>query len=73
MGVIKMMILNYESKKALKECIGKSLRYSETSMFGPEYKSSGSFCGCNRPHLTGYKREFYANVTMLDDLIKSVK
>lgn len=53
-----MMILNYENKKALKECIGKSLRYSETSIFGPEYKSSGSFCGCNRPHLTGYKREF---------------
>ena len=73
MGVITMMILNYESKKALKECIGKSLRYSETSMFGPEYKSSGSFCGCNRPHLTGYKREFYANVTMQDGLIKSIK
>ena len=33
-----MMILNYPSKKELKENIGQSLRYTETSMFGPEYK-----------------------------------
>lgn len=68
-----MMILNYESKKKMKECIGQPLRYTETSMFGPEYKETGTFCGCNRPHLTGYKREFFATVTMEDGLIKSVK
>ena len=48
-----MMILNYESKKQLKENIGKELNYTETSMFGKEYKSDGSFCGCNRPSITG--------------------
>lgn len=67
-----MMILNYESKKALKENIGKELRYTETSFFGNEYLPNGKFCGCNRPHLTGYKREFFAEVTMLDGLISKV-
>ena len=70
-----MMILNYESKKELKENIGKPLRYTETSFFGEEYKSNGSFAGCNRPSLpegTG-TREFFAEVTMVDDLISEVK
>jgi len=67
------MILNYESKKQLRENIGKELDYTETSMFGNEYKSNGSFAGCNRPHMTGYKREFFAEVIMQDDKIKEVK
>lgn len=67
-----MMILEYETKKALKASIGEPLRYAETSIFGPEYKEDGQFCGCNRPHLTGYKREFFANVTMQDGLIHKV-
>jgi len=70
-----MMILNYESKKELKENVGNRLRYTETSFFGEEYKSNGSFAGCNRPHDprgTG-KREFFAEVTMVDDLISEVK
>ena len=68
-----MMILNYESKKVLRESIGKSLNYTETSVFGNEYLPDGSYCGCNRPQLTGYKREFFANVTMQDGLISVVK
>lgn len=67
-----MMILNYESKKALKASVGKMLRFTETSLFGNEYLSNGSFAGCNRPHLTGYKREFFAQVTMKNDLIAKV-
>ena len=70
-----MMILNYESKKELKENIGNRLRYTETSFFGKEYKSNGSFAGCNRPSLpegTG-TREFFAEVIMVDDLISEVK
>ena len=42
-------------------------------MFGAEYRTSGTLTGCNRPHLTGHKREFFANVTMLDGLIVGVK
>lgn len=68
-----MMILNYESKKALKAQVGQLLDYTETSMFGNEYVSDGVFCGCNRPHLTGYKREFFARVTMKDNLIEKVE
>ncbi len=70
-----MMIFNYESKKQMKECIGQPLRYTETSLFGEEYKSDGSFIGCNRPTLpegTG-TREFFANVTMEDGKIKEVE
>ena len=70
-----MMILNYESKKELKTKIGEELNYTETTFFEPEYKSTGSFAGCNRPHDprgTG-KREFFAEVTMKDDKIVKVK
>ena len=70
-----MMIFNYESKKQMKENIGQPLKYTETSFFGEEYESDGSFVGCNRPSLpegTG-TREFFANVTMEDNLIKEVE
>jgi hypothetical protein len=69
------MILNYESKKELKENVGKRLKFTETSFFGEEYKSNGTFAGCNRPwdsRGTG-KLEFFAGVTMVDDLISEVK
>jgi hypothetical protein len=68
-----MLVFNYESKKALKESIGKPLRYIETSMFGPEYRDNGTLTGANRPHITGKGREFFANVTMANGLIVSVK
>ena len=67
-----MMILNYQSKKQVKESIGKSLDYTETSFFGNEYKSNGTFCGCNRPHSPEYPkfeqrkgREFFAEIIRL--------
>lgn len=68
-----MLVFNYESKKALKESIGKPLRYIETSIFGPEYRDNGVLTGANRPHITGKGREFFANVTMENGLIKGVK
>lgn len=68
-----MMLLIYPSKKELKTQIGKPLRYQETSMFGPEYTDNGKFVGANRPHLTGMGREFFAEITMSDGLIKAVK
>ena len=67
-----MIILNYKTKKELKESIGKPLRYRETSLFGSEYVSNGFVTGCNRPHLTGYKREFFARVQIENDKIKKV-
>lgn len=68
-----MLVFNYESKKALKKSIGKPLRYIETSMFGQEYRENGVLTGANRPHITGKGREFFANVTMENGLIKGVK
>lgn len=68
-----MMIFLYKSKKELKENIGKPLKYRETSMFGDEYKSTGTLTGSNRPQITGIKgREFFANVTMKDGKIEKV-
>lgn len=60
------MQANYNTKKELKASIGQSLRYTETSFFGPEYKANGSFCVCN------LKRTWFAEVTMEDGKIKKV-
>jgi hypothetical protein len=60
------MHAHYATKKELKAAVGQSLRYSETSMFGPEYKSTGSFV------VTNIKRSFFAEVTMQDGKIKKV-
>jgi len=75
-----VMILNYKSKKQMKESIGQPLDYTETSFFGAEYKSDGSFRGCNRPYSPEYPkfnqrkgREFFATITMENGLIKGVK
>ena len=68
-----MLVVYYKSKKELKESIGTSLSYTETSVFGKEYKSDGRLTVSNRPHLTGLGREFFAEVTMKDNKIHSVK
>lgn len=68
-----MLIFNYVSKKALAECVGKPLDFTETSFHGPEYKPDGTLTGSNRPTITGIKgREFFANVVMANGLIAKV-
>ena len=67
------MIVHYDTKKLLKAAIGTALLYTETSMFGPEYVPNGDITVARRPHLQGGGREFFANVTMKDGLIQSVK
>ena len=42
-------------------------------MFGNEYVSDGYMVGANRPHITGQGREFFAEVTMKNNLIAGVK
>jgi hypothetical protein len=68
-----MIIFKYPSKKVLKESVGQPLRYIETSLFGPEYRPDGILTGANRPNITGQGREFFANVTMQNGIIKGVK
>jgi hypothetical protein len=64
-----MLGATYKTKKDLKAAVGKSLRYVETSMFGSEYKSDGTFAVVG-PSPT--QRKWYAQVTMKDDKIVKV-
>jgi hypothetical protein len=65
-----MMGARYKTKKALKESIGKPLRFEETSIFGAEYRDNGTFCMVGP---SPYERRWYANVTVTDGLITGVK
>ena len=65
-----MMGASYPTKKDLKAHVGQPLRYEETSAFGPEFKSTGKFCVVGP---SPYVRKWYAEVTMENGLIKSVK
>lgn len=65
-----MMGASYKTKKDLKASVGQELRFVETSMFGPEYRSNGTFCVVGpSPH----ERKWFAEVTMKDGLIAKVK
>lgn len=66
------MVVRYNTKKDLKAAVGQRLKYIETSMFGPEYRSNGTLTVAGRPHITGMQREFFAQVTMKDDIIQKV-
>ena len=64
-----MMGARYKTKKELKQSIGKPLRYTETSIFGPEYRDDGTFCVVGP---SPYERKWFAQVTMRDGLIAKV-
>ena len=64
-----MMAANYKTKKALKAEVGKPLRYTETSMFGEEYRADGSFCVVGP---SPYDRKWFATVVMAGGLIAKV-
>lgn len=63
------LVATYPHKKDLKASIGKPLRFTETSMFGPEYKETGEFSVVGPG---AYDRKWYARVTMQNGLIKKV-
>ena len=65
-----MMAALYPTKKSLKASIGEPLNYQETSMFGPEYRSTGSFCVVGP---SAYQRKWFAQVEMEDGKIVRVK
>jgi hypothetical protein len=64
-----MLGANYKFKADLKLAVGKPLRYTETSFFGPEYKADGKFCVVG-PSPTN--RKWFAEVTMVGGLISKV-
>lgn len=58
-----MILFCYPSKKEAKAAVGKPLRYSETSMFGPEYKAPGKMTGAYRPSILGMGgREWFGTI-----------
>jgi hypothetical protein len=65
-----MLVAPYKTKKALKESVGKPLRYYETSIHGYEYTDNGRFCVVG-PSATS--RKWFASITMKDGLIKVVQ
>lgn len=64
-----MMAALYPTKKALKESVGKPLRYRETSLFGAEFRENGRFAVVGPSE---YQRKWFAQVTMVDGLIAKV-
>jgi hypothetical protein len=66
------LLVLYDTKKELKAAIGQRLQFSETSMFGAEYRDDGVLTVAHRPHITGRGREFFAQVTIRDGLIAEV-
>ena len=65
-----MMGAIYKTKKELKAAIGQPLHYEETSLFGEEYRPNGRFCVVGP---SPRERKWFAEVTMENGLIKSVK
>ena len=63
----------YPSKKNMNEHIGQKLSYTETSLFGPQYRSNGVLYVCNRPQKTGLGKEWFGEVTMENDIIVKVE
>ena len=64
-----MGIYGYKTKKELKEDIGNTPRFIETSMFGKEYTGDGSYAVVG-PDI--YIRKWFATVTVTDGLISKV-
>ena len=67
------LLIHYPSKKVLRECVGQPLRYTETSIFGSEYRNDGWLTCARRPHVEGGGREFFARVKMQAGKIAKVE
>ena len=70
-----MLLVCYPSKKSLKEAVGQTLNYQETSMFGPEFEANGKLSVAYRPTVWEHSkggREFFAVVTMKNGYIDKV-
>lgn len=61
----------YKTKKDLKACVGKRLKFVETSLFGNEYQSTGEVIMVGPDAKDN--RKWFAIITMENDLIKKVK
>lgn len=64
-----MLVANYKTKADLKKAKGQALRFTQTSLFGPEYSPNGSFCVVGP---SAYNRKWYASVTVTNGVITKV-
>lgn len=64
-----MLVARYKTKKSLRESVGQTLRYQETSMFGAEFTEDGSFAVVGP---SAYERKWYATIVMKDGKIARV-
>lgn len=64
-----MAACGYRTKKELKESIGKRLGYTETSMFGNEFKPTGTNVLVGP---SAYERKWFASVVTQDGIIVKV-
>lgn len=64
-----MLAANYRFKKDLADSVGQGLSFTETSMFGPEYKPNGIFPVVGP---SPYVRSWFAEVTMKGGKISKV-
>lgn len=64
-----MIQVFYKNKKELKEQVGKPLFYKETSIFGDEYKSNGTFLVADGSP----QRKWFAKITIKNGLIAKVE
>lgn len=60
----------YRTKKDLKGAVGQPFHYTETSMFGPEFRATGENTVVGP---SAYERKWYAIVKCEQGVIKSVK
>lgn len=61
----------YKTKKALKESVGRSLDYIETSLFGAEYKGDGNYTVVGPDPYRA--RNWFATVSVVNGVIAKVK
>ena len=61
-----IQLINYKTKKDLKNNIGQELNYKETNIFKDEYKENGIVIGCD------LNRKFFAKITIENNIIKKV-
>jgi hypothetical protein len=66
-----MGIRGFETKKQLKDAIGKPPRFIETSLFGAEYKGDGTYTVVGPDPYRS--RKWYATITVVNEVITKVR
>ena len=64
-----MLGASYRTKKICKESIGQAPRFIETSAFGIEFTGDGNYTVVGP---SPYERKWFAQVTILNGVIKKV-